>query len=149
MLKKLENNELQSTSSIFHREEAICLKVFHLLHLGGTPLICTHIPSSVAKGSISPFQVLNDTNTPSFFSLMYVVSDMIVLEIGLWGGGNLTRYLNSSISLSCQFHFLSKSICKFTTISSASMSPSSTVSTAQLSKNFTYPLLFSSSYTST
>jgi hypothetical protein len=39
MLKKLVNKELQSTSIIFPREEAICLKVFHLLHIGGTPLI--------------------------------------------------------------------------------------------------------------
>jgi hypothetical protein len=148
MLKKLENSEVQSISSIFPMEDAICLKHFQLLHLGGTPLICTQMISKESYGSISPAHALRETRTPSFFSLKYVVSEMRVVATCLCRG-NLTRYLYSSISLSCHCHFLSNRAYKFPTISSGSISPSSMVRTTQLSKNLRKPDLFSSSCTST
>jgi hypothetical protein len=35
ILKKPENSEFQPISTIFPRDEASCLKVLHLFHLGG------------------------------------------------------------------------------------------------------------------
>jgi hypothetical protein len=40
----------------------------------------------VLKGSIFSFQAFKETNTPSFFSLKYVVLEMIVLDTGLCVG---------------------------------------------------------------